>query len=342
VEQRNLYIGGIVVIGALSAFTYFSFFDGEQLEVVQPVRGPAVEAIYATGTVEPVQVARVGAKISGRISQVLAHEGDTVVAGEVLAILDHREASASVRELEARLEFSKAEVNRYRRLFRSGNTSAAARDQAESNFRSAEAALEAANVRLQEHFLRAAISGNVMRTEQQLDVGYLVSQGKVLFVVGDPGNLWVEAEVDEEDIPRVMVTQRALIRADAFADQALEGKVEVITPFGDPIARTYRVHIGLPNDTPLLSGMTTEINIVVREVDDALLVPTSAVRDGGIWIVTGDNIVSHREITPGAQGEDLTEIREGATVDDWILVSPPLDIKEGASIRVDDRDELSQ
>ena len=332
-EKRGWYIGGALAIIALVAFSYFSFFGGERLAVVQPVRGPAVEAIYATGTVEPVQVARVGAKISGRIAQVLAQEGNTVVEGEVLAILDHREASAAVRELEARLAFSKAEVDRYRRLFRSGNTSAAARDQAESNFRSAEAALEAANVRLQEHFLRAAISGDVMRTEQQLDVGYLVSAGKVLFVVGDPKSLWVEAEVDEEDIPRVGVEQRALIRADAFSEQALEGKVQNITPFGDPIARTYRVHIGLPADTPLLSGMTTEINIIVREVEDALLVPTSAVRSDAVWTVSGNGTVSHRDVVLGAQGAELTEIREGLTSEDWVVVSPPRDLEEGDAIR---------
>lgn len=341
-ERRGWYIGGALALIALIAFSYFSFFGGTRLDIVQPVHGPAVEAIYATGTVEPVQVARVGAKISGRIAQVLAQEGNTVVAGEVLAILDHREASASVRELEARLEFSKAEVDRYRRLFRSGNTSAAARDQAESNFRSAEAALEAANVRLQEHFLRAAISGDVMRTEQQLDVGYLVSAGKVLFVVGDPKRLWVEAEVDEEDIPRVAVEQRALIRADAFAEQALEGTVQIITPFGDPIARTYRVHIGLPADTPLLSGMTTEINIIVREAEDALLVPTFAVRQNAVWTVSSNGTVSHRDVALGAQGAELTEIREGLTLDDWVVVSPPRDLEEGDTIRTSEQSVVVQ
>jgi len=342
VDKRGWCIGGVLAIIAFVVFSYFSFFGGARLEIVQPVRGPAVEAIYATGTVEPVQVARVGAKIAGRIAQVLAEEGNTVVEGEVLAILDHREASASVRELEARLEFSKAEIERYRRLFRSGNTSAAARDQAESNFRSAEAALEAANVRLQEHFLRAAISGDVMRTEQQLDVGYLVSAGKVLFVVGNPKSLWVEAEVDEEDIPRVSVEQRALIRADAFSEQALEGKVQNITPFGDPIARTYRVHIALPTDTPLLSGMTTEINIIVREAEDALLVPTSGVRSDAVWAVSSNGTVSHRDVVLGAQGAELSEIREGLTPDDWVVVFPPRDLEEGDTIRTSEQTLAAQ
>jgi len=149
---------GLVAL-LFSGFLIFSFQFQTSLVVIQPVRGPSVVAVYATGTVEPVHVARVGANVSGRIEQVLVQEGDTVVEGEVLAILDNREASAAVRELEARLEYATSDVERYRRLFRSGNTSAASKDQSEANFRSAEAALEAARVRLQEHFVRAAISG---------------------------------------------------------------------------------------------------------------------------------------------------------------------------------------
>jgi membrane fusion protein, multidrug efflux system len=324
---------GVAVIAAVG-FLSFSLLSQSTLTAVQPVRGPSVVAVYATGTVEPVHVARVGANVSGRIEQVLVQEGDTVVEGEVLAILDNREASAAVRELEARLEYATSDVTRYRRLFRSGNTSAASKDQSESNFRSAEAALEAARVRLQEHFIRAAISGDVMRSEMQLDVGDLVTAGKVLFVLGNPSRLWVEAEVDEEDIPRVVVGQKALIRADAFADQALEGRVKEITPFGDPIARTYRVHIALPEDTPLLAGMTTELNIILREELDALLVPSSAVANGIVWTVTDDDVVVENTPQLGPIDGTFVEVLEGLKEGVWVLRMPPDGLGAGDEVRV--------
>ncbi len=319
---------------AAALFLYFSFFAQPTLVAVQPTRGPSVVAVYATGTVEPVHVARVGANVSGRIEQVLVQEGDTVVEGEVLAVLDNREASAAVRELEARLEYATSDVERYRRLFRSGNTSAASKDQSEANFRSAEAALEAARVRLQEHFIRAAISGDVMRSEMQLDVGDLVTAGKVLFVLGNPARLWVEAEVDEEDIPRVAVGQKALIRADAFEGQALEGRVKEITPFGDPIARTYRVHIALPEDTPLLAGMTTELNIILREELDALLVPSSAVLTGIVWTVTAEDIAVRNTPTLGPIDGAFVEVLGGLEEGAWIVLFPEDDLRDGDELRV--------
>lgn len=327
-------IAGVVLVTLVSGLLYVQFFSRAVSVAVQPVRGPSVVAVYATGTVEPVQVARVGANVSGRIEQVLVHEGDTVVEGEVLAILDNREASAAVRELEARLEYATSDVARYRRLFRSGNTSAASKDQSESNFRSAEAALEAARVRLQEHFIRAAISGDVMRSEMQLDVGDLVTAGKVLYVIGNPKQLWIEAEVDEEDIPRVKTGQRALIRADAFAGQALEGHVQEITPFGDPIARTYRVHIGLTEDTPLLAGMTTELNIILREELNALLIPGDVLDDSTVWTVTDDDVVVANSPRLGPIDGSMVEVLEGLTEDVWVLRDPPGDLREGDNVRV--------
>ncbi len=332
-RSRWIIAGGVAVI-VVAGFLTFSFLSQSVLTAVQPSRGPSVVAVYATGTVEPVHVARVGANVPGRIEQVLVQEGDAVVVGEVLAVLDNREASAAVRELEARLEYATSDVERYRRLYRSGNTSAASKDQSEANFRSAEAALEAARVRLQEHFIRAAISGDVMRSEMQLDVGDLVTAGKVLFVLGNPSQLWVEAEVDEEDIPRVAVGQKALIRADAFEGQALLGHIKEITPFGDPIARTYRVHIALPDDTPLLAGMTTELNIILREKQDALLVPSSAIMNGVVWTVTDEDVLVKNLPQLGPIDGAFVEVLGDLGEDVWVLRDPVDGLRAGESVRV--------
>lgn len=332
---RSRWIIGVGLAGTVAVvFLYLSLFAQPALTAVQPMRGPSVVAVYATGTVEPVHVARVGANVPGRIEQVLVQEGDAVVEGEVLAILDNREASAAVRELEARLEYATSDVERYRRLFRSGNTSAASKDQSEANFRSAEAALEAARVRLQEHFIRAAISGDVMRSEMQLDVGDLVTAGKVLFVLGNPSHLWVEAEVDEEDIPRVLVGQKALIRADAFEGQALEGRIKEITPFGDSIARTYRVHIALPYDTPLLAGMTTELNIILREKQDALLVPSSAVINGVVWTVDDGDVLAKNLPRLGPIDGTFVEVLADLDESVWVIREPTSDLRAGEEVRV--------
>ena len=68
------------------------------------------------------------------------------------------------------------------------------------------------------------------------------------------------------------------MRSDAFASQVLQGHVKQITPAGDPVTKTFRVRIGLPDDTPLRVGMSVEANIVSpRTKQDAVVVPANAI-----------------------------------------------------------------
>lgn len=322
----------VLGVALLAVAAIVVFLREPALHTAHPTRGPAVEAVYATGTVEPTHYAQTGSKLAGRVTEVRVKEGDTVARGNVLAVTDETEDASNVDQLAAKLALARRVAVRARMLRRSGNVSASALDQAESDLDAAQAALDAAKARLDDHFIRAPIGGIVLRSEQQLKVGDMVQAQRTLFVVGDPLSLQIDAEVDEEDIPKVKIGQSALIRADAFPGQALKGTVSEITPFGDSVARTYRVHIKLPADTPLRSGMTTEINVVVREDDNALLVPVSALAGGAVWVVAGGR-AHQRKVELGTVGQDKAEIVSGVSESDNVIVDPPPSLKDGARVR---------
>ena len=238
-------------------------------------RGPAVEAVYASGTVEPVSWAKVQPLRTGRIASVEAFEGDEVKTGQILMRLDDRELRASVAQLEAELRFLRSELDRVSELARRGVTTTQVEERARSQMDQAAATLNAARQRVEDFLLRAPMDGTVLRRDGE--VGEIARPEDVLFWIGRASPLRIEAEVDEEDIPLVAVGQPALIKADAFPGRILDGTVADITPKGDPVNKSYRVRIGLPPDTPLRIGMTVESNIVVRREDAALLVPQGAV-----------------------------------------------------------------
>ena len=337
-RQRTIWVGGFAAaIILLAGVIYLLFLQPPTVLVATPTRGPAVEAVYATGTVEPIRYARVGTKVSGRLTEVVAREGAPVEAGQVLAVIDAREEISRVQELSARLQLAASELERTRTLRRAGHVSAAVLDQMETAHAAALAALKGAQARLDEHFITAPVAGTILRSENQLKIGDMAQPGQVLFMVGDATALQIDAEVDEEDILKVADGQDALIRADAFAGRVLEGKVSGITPHGDPVARTYRVYIALPDDTPLVSGMTTEINIVVRREENALLVPLSAITGGAVWVVE-DGRTQLRPVTLGAVGNMEAEILTGLSEDDIIVVNSAAGIAEGRRVRPDARD----
>ena len=128
----------------------------------------------------------------------------------------------------------------------------------------------------------------------------------------------ISAQVDEEDIPLVRPGQSVLIRADAFPGRIFKGSVTEVTPKGDPIGRSYRVRIGLPADSPLQIGMTTEANIVIRNNQKALLLPAAAVADGAVQKIVAGRAV-RTPVTEGVKSGNWVEIAKGVTREDLVV-----------------------
>jgi len=328
--RRTIFASVILVVATAVAAGYY-WYRIPTVTVVAPTTGPAVQAVYATGVVEPVYWAKVAPLTRHRIAEICACEGKAVSKGELLARLDDREERARLAELDARAEFLAAEVTRYRRLLERRVVSSQAYERAVSEHGQIRAAIAAAKERLRQLDLRAPLDGIVLRKDGE--VGEVAAPEDVLFWVGQPRPLWVVAEVDEEDIPRVADGQQVLIRADAFPSRILGGTVTRITPKGDPINKNYRVRIALPDDTPLKIGMTTEINILVRRVENALLVPAEAVAGDSVWIVR-DGVASRRKVETGIRGDGKIQVTGGLTAADRIVAAPPEGLADGGRVRV--------
>ena len=328
-KKFGLYVIAILIIVAV--IVVFTLRSLTPVQTSPIVRGPAVEAVYATGIVEPVLWAKVGPKSTGRIAEIMSHEGDTVKRGTVLARLDDREARANTKQLAAREEFLRDEEKRYQELFAKQLISRQVYEKAVSDHEQALESLNAARQALSDLTLVSPLAGKVLRQDGQ--AGEVVTNTSVLFWVGESDRLWVVADVDEEDIPRIRLKQRVLIKADAFAGRTLEGTVVEITPKGDPVNKTYRVRIGLTAGTPLKIGMTTEVNIIVSEAQDTLLAPASAVVDGHVWRVQNGRAI-RRDIKTGILGDQKIQILSGVEAGDKVILYPPATLKDGQRVRV--------
>jgi RND family efflux transporter MFP subunit len=255
----------------------------------------------------------------------------------VLAKLDDSEARAVLGELEARQALAQEELRRLTVLAERRAASQQALDRAQSELGQIEALVAGQKARLDTYVLRAPSAGVVLR--QDGEVGEVAELGTVLFWVGEPKPLLVVAEVNEEDIPRVEVGQRALLKSDAFLKQNLEAVVDSITPKGDPVTKTYRVRFRLPDDTPLRIGMSTDVNIVIRVSKNALLIPSVAVDGNKLFVVEGDK-ARRREIRTGIRGTNGIEVLSDADgkvgVDEKArVISPyPADLADGARVSI--------
>ena len=301
-----------------------------------PSRGPAVEAVYGSGIVEPEVMVALGPKVSGRLQELAVDEGDTVRKGAVLARLDSRDLAATVAEWESRVRFGEAEFRRVEELYRRRLAAETDRDRARNELATATAARDRVREQLAEMTLRAPEDGVILRRDGE--IGQLQRPGDILFWFSCCGGLRVSAEIDEEDIPAVAPGQRVLIAADAFPNRVFEGTVHEITPKGDPVARSFRVRIALPADTPLRVGMTADCNIVVAERNDALRVPATAIAGDKLWVVR-DGRLAEQPVTLGAGRDGLVEIRAGLAADDLVVSTLRDGLRPGRRARIQSGDK---
>lgn len=327
---RFLIVLALIGFG-IGGFMWWRAEGPPLVRVVLPQRGPAVEAVYATGTVEPVRWSKIASTETGRIVAYPAAEGQAVRKGEILVRLDDIKARAQVRELEVRVDFLERDLQRYAALVKSNTVSRQAYERVQSDLDQAHASLAVARQHLADLTIVAPLDGIVLRKDGE--IGEVVKSDDVLLWVGQDRPYWITAEVDEEDVPRVASGQRTLISADAYPDETFEGTVAEITPMGDPINKNYRVRVLLPADSPLLVGMTIEANIVVRVHEDALLVPETAVIGDIVWVAAQDRAL-RRPVQTGVYGDGMVEIRSGLAADEPVILDPPEQLSDGAAVRV--------
>ncbi|HEU4664475.1 MAG TPA: efflux RND transporter periplasmic adaptor subunit [Dokdonella sp.] len=301
------------------------------VEVTAPVRGPAVEAVYATGAVEPSVMLPIATRLASRLVELAVDEGERVRAGQVLGRLEHADLLNALAQARAQEAFAKDELDRDAALLGRGLIARAMHDKARADWRAASAARAKAAAELRFADLVSPVDGTIVRRDGE--VGQLIAANVPVFWVAADSPPRVTADVDEEDIVRVSVGQAVLVRADAFGDRVFRAHVQALTPKGDPTARTYRVRIAFDEAVPLLTGMTAEADIIVREVRDALLVPTTAVVAGRVWCVRAGRL-QPQSVDVGVRGEARTEIRSGVAIDDVVVVDPPSWATPGRRVRV--------
>jgi membrane fusion protein, multidrug efflux system len=300
------------------------------VSVTKPMRGPAVQAVYATGSVEASVMIPIAGRITARLAQLNADEGDGVTKGQVLARFEDQDLQSALAQAQAQEQFAKKEFDRTAKLLETGAVTKSAYDKAYSDWQTALSATQKASAEAEFLQLVSPADGVIVRRDGE--IGQLIPANQTILWLTRNRPLRITSDVDEEDIGLVKLEQEVLIRADAFPGKVFHGRVQSITPMGDPVARSYRVRIELVEDTPLLIGMTTETNIIAAEHKDALLLPATAVAGDKIWRVVDGRLVQ-QTVSIGIKGADKVEIVGGLTADDEVVVSNDASFTPGKRVR---------
>jgi len=326
-----LAVLAVAVVGG-AYLKYPDFFQPPTVTAAAATLGPVSEAIYGTGTVEPERWAKVVPVQRRRIVELCRCEGQAVKVGQVLGRQDDAEERNALHEMEINSEQLERDMNRAEKDSDKNDAAKTDYERRSTQYEQSKSRISAQKVRLDSLVLRAPLDGMVLRRDGE--VGEIVGPTDVLFWVGPPAPMQVVAEINEEEITRIAVGQKAFLRSEAFSTQTLRATVSQITPKGDPTRKTFRVYLLLPRDTPLRIGMTVEVNIIYREKTAAVVVPAEAVIGNAVQIVSNGKI-QRVPVTVGIRGSRNIEIAGNVSKDTTVLSPARADLADGTRVRVE-------
>jgi HlyD family secretion protein len=270
--------------------------------------------ISASGSVRPKRKVDISASSIGKVTKVAVREGDVVERGQFLLQIDPIELETAVARIEAMLEAAKAnerqavaqadqaknDYERAKTLLAGGYRTSQEVDAAKTNYDVAAARLEAvsqdilqyrANLASARHSLKevtitAPMSGIVTRRNveegETAIMGTLNNLGTVLLTIADLSTIETEIEVDETEVTRMKIADKAKVTLDAYPDTSFTGEVSEIgnSPILSAASATQQQGVdfkvvvtildSIPNVRP---GLSADAEITVAESKNALSIP---------------------------------------------------------------------
>lgn len=317
-----------------------------------------------SGRLEAVDRVDLRSRVAGAIQSVNFREGALVKKGDVLVTIDPApfeatvaQARAQVSAAEARVELTKLELDRGRKLVASRTVSQSDLDQrmsayheAAASLRSAEAALQSAELDLGHTEIRAPISGRIGK--HQVTVGNLVAAGAgspVLSTLVSVDPIYVGFDVNEEAVARILselpsgatgerATENIPVEMETEGDGApIRGHLQFIDNRVDTASGTVQLRAVFDNpDGSLLPGQFVRVRIGQPKPEPQLLISERAVGTDQdkkfVLVVDPQNKLDYRQIVLGGRADGLRIVRTGLKPGDRIVVNGLQHVRPGAVV----------
>jgi RND family efflux transporter MFP subunit len=364
-------IVGIVVIAILSIITpkLWNLAFGKAIEVEltsavlqSPSQSNAI--LTASGYVVAQRKAAVASKGTGRLIYLGVVEGDKVFTNQVIARLEDSDIKAQLEQAKATLKLYEADLkdaqNTFKRvseLLKSGASTQAELDAAESRLNRVFASIElakaqilAAEVAMENTLVRAPFNGTVLT--KNADVGEIVAplaaginSKAAVVTIADMSSLQVEADVSESNIEKIKMNQDCEIRLDAYSEKAYPGFVAKIVPTANRAKATVMVKIGFRNyDQRVLPEMSAKVVFLNDKISEAqleekqlLVVERDAIIEKEsqkfVFIIRDDKAVEVK-VETGKDIGSYIEIKSGILNGDKVIKNVSKNIVDGVKVKV--------
>jgi len=299
-------------------------------------------------------------EVNGTVRTVHVREGDLVRKGQPLFELDEREAQLRVQyalskreTAQAQLKLAKKRLSVNEELFRIGaiirpklEESQIEVEQAEGQLKTAVEEENLARHELERVVLKAPMDG-VIGT-RQAEPGEYVTTQTVVGTLLDVNSVYVELGIVERDIERIRMGQRVKVSVDSLPNTTFEGRIDNLAPVIEGKSRTMTAKVKVDNTQgQLLPGMFARAEVAVFEKPNALVVPTSALKDTdgdgkfeSVFVAEGEKALL-KPITLGYVTTDYAEIGKGITEGEQVITEARGNLADGSAVTFLEEEEAT-
>lgn len=257
-------------------------------------------SISVPGTLVAVNGIEVSSEVSGMVSAIYFHSGDSVKKGQLLVQLDDSVDQQELKHLQAQMSLNLSNYRRLKRLIHSEAVSKQDIETAKSTYEQSRALVGKQQEIINQKAIKAAFAGKVGIRE--VNVGQYVAPGTHMVSLQSMDPLIVRFNVPETQFSSVYVNQPMNVSVKGNGLKIYEGKVSAIGSIIDQETRNIQVQGVIPNsDQALVPGGFVQVNLMLPVQSNVLTLPQTAIS----FSLYGDTVLllkkTASEHSPGDQ-----------------------------------------
>jgi membrane fusion protein (multidrug efflux system) len=348
-KTRNLLYGltGLIVVILITSPRLSIFGDQDSpgtsrqvmdlrlpvsVHLVKPER--VEDKIRSTGTVLANEEVALRSEIAGIIRQINFTEGGRVRKGGLLVKIDDSELRAQLQKLESQERLARDVETRRRTLYDNSLISVEEYDRAQNELASITADIALTKARINKTEIRAPFDGVVGL--RYVSEGSYVTSTTHIATLQNLTSVKVDFSIPERYVNDVRAGQKIQFRLTGIAGM-YAGEIFAVEPKIDPTTRTVMLRALSANEEgKILPGAFAEIDFVLRQTDNALMVPTEALvpqLGGQIVFCVQNGEAQPRQVTTGIRTERMIQITTGLQAGDSVITSGILQLRPGTPVR---------